>query len=116
MMPKQDNPQVHTNFEAPIDVVAAASLSKREKIRALEDLEEDARQRAIASNEGMSGGEPTALVEGRQAKEALELPPTEFACELVLKDLETRRGSGHGDAGFIAQAVTALEALRKPAG
>jgi hypothetical protein len=50
------------------------------------------------------------------AKEALELPSTAFAYELVLKDLEARRLTGDGDAGLIAQAAAALAALRKPAG
>jgi hypothetical protein len=48
----------HPNFDAPIEVVADPSLSKQEKAEALEDLEQDARQLAIAFGEGMSGGEP----------------------------------------------------------
>ena len=71
-MPKQDNPQTHVNFDAPLEVVADPSLSMPEKARALEDLEQDARQLAIASSEGRSGGEPTALAEVLQAKEVLE--------------------------------------------
>ena len=115
-MSRQDNPQNHPNFDAPVEIVAYASLSKQEKAEALEDLEQDARQLAIASGEGMSGGEPTALAEVLHAKEALELPSTDFAYELVLKDLEARRLTGDGDAGLIAQAAAALAALRKPAG
>jgi hypothetical protein len=72
MMSRQDNPPTHPNFDAPIEVVADPSLSKQEKAEALEDLEQDARQLAIASGEGMSGGEPTALAEVLHAKEALE--------------------------------------------
>lgn len=113
-MPQQDNPQTQTNFDAPGEVVADSSLSTQEKAKALEGLEQDARQLAIASNEGMSGGEPTALAEVLHAEAALA--PTDFAYELVLKDLETRRRSGDGDPRLIAQAVAALEALRKPAG
>ena len=116
MKSRQDNPQTHPNLDAPIEVVADPSLSKPEKAKALEDLEQDARQLAIASSEGMSGGEPTALAEVLHAKEALELPSTAFAYELVLKDLEARRLTGDGDAGLIAQAAAALAALRKPAG
>ena len=115
-MSRQDNPQNHPNFDPPVEIVAYASLSKQEKAEALEDLEQDARQLAIASGEGMSGGEPTALAEVLHAKEALELPSTDFAYELVLKDLEARRLTGDGDAGLIAQAAAALAALRKPAG
>ena len=43
MMPKQDNPQTHVNFNAPLGVVADPSLSMPEKTKALEDLEQDAR-------------------------------------------------------------------------
>jgi hypothetical protein len=88
----------------------ARSESKQEKADALEDLEQDARQLAIASCEGMDGGEPTALAEVLHAKEALELLSTD------LKDLEARRLTGDGDAGLIAQAAAALAALRKPVG
>jgi hypothetical protein len=81
MMSRQDNSQTHPNFHAPIEVGADPSLSKQEKAEALEDLEQDARQLAIASGEGMSGGEPTALAEVLHAKEALEAPSTDFAYE-----------------------------------
>ncbi len=77
-MSRQDNPQSHPSFDAPIEVVADPSLSAQEKAEALEDLERDARQLDIASNEGMSGGEPTALAEVLHAKEALEPPSTDF--------------------------------------
>ena len=115
-MPKQDNPQTHANFDAPLEVVADPSLSVPEKAKALEDLEQDARQLAIASSEGMSGGEPTALAEVLQAKEGLESPPLDLAYDLVIKDLETRRLDKNGDAGLIAQAVAAHKALQKPGG
>jgi hypothetical protein len=49
-------------------------------------------------------------------KKALDSPSTDFAYELVLKDLEVRRLTGDGDAELIAQAAAALAALRKPAG
>jgi hypothetical protein len=96
-MPQQDNPQLHENFDAPHQVV-------------------DARQLATASSEGMDGGEPTALSEVLQAKEALELSPTDLAYELVLKDLEARRLKGGGDADLIAQAIAALGALHRKTG
>ena len=84
-MSRQDNPQNHPNFDAPIEIVADPSLSKQEKAEALEDLEQDARQLAIASGEGMSGGEPTALAEVLHAKEALELPSMDFAMSWSLR-------------------------------
>jgi hypothetical protein len=55
MMSREDNPQSHPNFDAPIEVVTDPSLSKQDKAEALEDLEQDARQLDIASSEGMSG-------------------------------------------------------------
>jgi hypothetical protein len=64
----------------------------------------------------MGGGEPTALAEVLHAKEALELPCTDFAYELILKDLEARRLTGDGDAGLVAQAAAALAALRSRRG
>ena len=115
-MPKRDNRQTHVNFDASLEVVADPLLSMPEKARVPGDLEEDALQLAIASSEGMSGGEPTALAEMLQAKEVLELPPIDFAYDLVMTDLETRRLDNDGDAGLIAQAVAALKALQKPAG
>ena len=115
-MPQQDNPQLHENFDAPHQVVADPALSKPEKAKALDDLEQDARQLATASSEGMDGGEPTALSEVLQAKEALELSPTDLAYELVLKDLEARRLKGGGDADLIAQAIAALGALHRKTG
>jgi hypothetical protein len=111
-MPQPDKTQPQENFDVPYQVVVDPALSKPEKAKALDDLEQDARQLATASSEGMSGGEPTALAEVLQAKEALELPPIAFAYELVLKDLQARQIKGDGDAGLIAQATTALEALQ----
>ena len=112
-----NDPQTHPNFDAPIEIVADPSLSKQEKAETLEDLEQDARQLAIASGEGMSGGEPKPrLQKCSMRKEALELPSTDFAYELVLKDLEARRLTGDGDARLIAQTVAALAALQKRAG
>jgi hypothetical protein len=63
MMSQRDHPQTRPNFDAPIEIVADRSPSKQEKAEALEDLEQDAWQLAIASGEGMGGGEPTALAE-----------------------------------------------------
>jgi hypothetical protein len=74
MMSRQDDPQTHQNFDAPIEIVADHSLSKQEKAETLQDLEQDARQLAIASGEGMSGGEPTALAEVLHAKRRWSYP------------------------------------------
>ncbi len=119
-MPQDDNKdkvqRPHTSFGTPHEVVADPSLSKQEKAAALESLEQDARQLAIASAEGMSGGEPGQLAEVLQAKEALGLPPIEFAYELVLKDLEARRQRGDGEDRLLKQAIAALSIVRRPAG
>jgi hypothetical protein len=52
-----------SEYRRPIEVITDPLLSKQEKAESLEDLEQDARQLATASGEGMSGGEPTALAE-----------------------------------------------------
>lgn len=57
-----------TYFDAPIDVVADPHLSVEEKRAALETLEQDARQLAEASAEGMAGGESTNLHDVLKAK------------------------------------------------
>jgi hypothetical protein len=118
MMPQQDDAKTkvqrpHESFDAPRDVVADPTLSRQEKAEALEALEQDARQLAVASGEGMSGGEPAELSEVLQAKEALDLPPTEFAYDVVLKDLEARQLEGNGDRAALARAIEALMAVVK---
>jgi hypothetical protein len=50
---KVENPA--TAFTKPIDVVKDSSLSKTEKVEALDAWEQDARQLMTASNEGMAG-------------------------------------------------------------
>jgi hypothetical protein len=112
----QTAPPSPSNFDMPNLVVADPALSKSEKSAVLDEMEQDALQMATAANEGMAGGEPTALAEVLQAKEALELPPTDFAYGLVLKDLEAKRRAGVGDVALLAQTIVALEILRKSAG
>lgn len=67
---------LHANFEKPAQIAANARLSSQEKVAMLEELEQDARQLAIASAEGMHGGEPTNLHEVLDAKETLGVPAT----------------------------------------
>ena len=64
---------VSTHFDEPHEVVAS-SLSKARKVEALDVLEQDARQLAEASSEGMSGGERNKLHEVLIAKRTLHLP------------------------------------------
>jgi hypothetical protein len=104
-----------THFAEPHHVVVDPSLSKEEKAGALEAMEQDARQLATASSEGMSGGEPTKLHEVLLAKESLELPPQISAYELVLQDLQARRSTekAEGTLALIEQAIASLDPLLK---
>ena len=102
----------HVHFDAPIAVVDDQDLSKSQKLAALESLEQDARQLATASAEGMGGGEPTKLHEVLAAKAALELPATDYAYDVVLRDLQTRLEAEHPGTALdiIAAALAALKA------
>jgi hypothetical protein len=99
------------SFRTAHEVVADPALSKPEKEEALEALEQDAHLLATASAEGMTGGEPTNLHEVLDAKEALALPPTTYAYEVVLRDLRTRQAAGPHVG--IQNAIEALEALER---
>ena len=103
----------HAHFDAPIAVVDDQDLSKAQKVAALDSLEQDARQLATASAEGMGGGEPTVLHEVLAAKAALELPATDYAYEVVLRDLQARLDAAHVGKMLdaIAAALAALKAL-----
>jgi hypothetical protein len=54
-MDKIEHPQAH--YETPDDLIKDRSLSPKEKKKALNVWEQDARQWLSASNEGMSGSE-----------------------------------------------------------
>ena len=62
-----------THFDEPHEVVEDSSLSKAQKVETLDTLEQDARQLAEASSEGMGGGEPNNLDDVLIAKDALAL-------------------------------------------
>jgi hypothetical protein len=64
-----------THFDEPHEVVADSSLSISQKVKALDALEQDARQLSDASAEGMDGGERTKLHEVLKAKEMLAPTP-----------------------------------------
>ena len=51
---KADNPEAH--YRRPADIAADNKLSPKEKSKALDTWEQDARQLLTASNEGMTGG------------------------------------------------------------
>ena len=101
-----------TYFDELHEVVLDSSLSKAQKVEALNTLEQDARQLAEASSEGMGGGERTKLHEVLLAKDALGLPVTD-AYETVLQDLRARQKRDPAIATqiLVKQAIAALEAL-----
>ena len=68
---KAQKPSSH--FDEPHEVVVDSSLSKARKVEALDVLEQDARQLAEASSEGMAGGERNKLHEVLIAKKTLDL-------------------------------------------
>ena len=110
---KVDKPA--TNFETPSEVVADPALSKQEKGKALETLQQDALQLAVASSEGMGGGEPTNLQEVLDAKNTLETSPAGDAYGVVLRDLKTRQAASPSDGmrALIDHAIKAMEALER---
>ena len=73
--PNDGTRESQTNYQAPGLVLTDNALSQPEKQKELETLEQDARELAVAANEGMAGGEPTALTEVLLAKAALKSPP-----------------------------------------
>src|ERR1700675_1102393 len=78
-------------FDEPHEVVVDSSLSKGQKVEALDTLEQDARQLSEASSEGMGGGERNKLHDVLIAKDILALPPVAGAYETVLQDLRSRQ-------------------------
>jgi hypothetical protein len=64
-----------THYDEPHEVVADSSLSKAQKVEALNTLEQDARQLAEASSEGMSGGERNKLHDVLIAEDVVASPP-----------------------------------------
>ena len=103
----------HAHFETPHEVVVDPALSKEQKIDALDSLEQDARQLAIASSEGMSDGEATGLQEVLHARSVLEMPPLSIAFEVVLQDLHLRLTGVEGDEMrmLLQQTIAALKAI-----
>ena len=98
------------------DIVADPGLSAIEKSEALRTLEQDARQLAVAANEGMIGGEETRLQEVLNAKQALDLTPTQHAYALVLQDIRTRQAASPPEnmRALLDCATRILESLQRP--
>lgn len=102
-------------FSDPKEVVADQTLSTHEKRRALDSLEQDARQLAVASAEGMSGGEETKLRDVMQAKRSLEPMSTDAAFTVVLRTFEKqlRETLGTDTHVLITRAIDAINAARQ---
>src|ERR1035437_8614044 len=77
-------------FDQTREEVVDPALPKNQKIKALDALEQDARQLSVASAEGMTGGEPGKLHDFLDAKNSLERQPTAYAYDVVLNDLRAR--------------------------
>jgi len=105
----------HKAFQHPAEVVTDPALSKDEKRKALEALEQDAKQLATASEEGMGGGEATNLRDVLVAKESLELPPADVAFAVVSQTFEAKLAEAVGTKAHevIAHAIDSIEAARK---
>ncbi len=70
-----ENPVTH--FDHPMDVTESPKLTDKQKKAALDRWEEDARRLAVATEEGMTGGEPSRMVDVTEAKTALGVEETE---------------------------------------
>jgi hypothetical protein len=65
------NPSAH--FDGPHDILEHLGLSDEQKKMVLDAWEEDARRLSIATEEGMTGGEPSRVAEVLEAKAELGL-------------------------------------------
>jgi hypothetical protein len=86
-------------------------LSKDEKVHALEEMEQDARQLSTAAAEGMTEGEGAGLRDVLTAKDALDLPPFELAVAVVLQSFRAKLEGARGSEAeaLIARAIEAIE-------
>ncbi len=103
-------------FSDPAEVLADRSLSAAQKRAALDALEQDARQLAVASSEGMAGGEQTKLRNVLQAeRDALDLPSADPAFAAVLRAFEEQRRNTRGTDTdvLITRAIDAINAARE---
>ena len=69
--PKQKVEDPVGNFASPTDVVKDDALSVKQKKDALTEWEHDAVRLSVATEEGMSGGEPSRLDEVKDAQSKL---------------------------------------------
>jgi hypothetical protein len=69
--PKQKVEDPVGNFASPADVVKDETLTTKQKHDALTEWEQDAVRLSVATEEGMSGGEPSRLDEVMDAQSEL---------------------------------------------
>jgi hypothetical protein len=102
-------------FSDPAEVLADRSLSAAQKRAALNSLEQDARQLATATAEGMEGGEQTKLRNVLEAEKALEMPSADPAFAAVLRAFEEQRRNTRGTDTdvLITRAIDAINAARE---
>ena len=102
-------------FSDPSEVVSDPELSAGEKRVALDTLEQDARQLAVASAEGMDGGEETKLHNVLEAKRLLDLPSIDAAFAVVLRAFEEhgRDSLGTDLHVLVERAIEAITNARE---
>ena len=102
-------------YSDPSQVVADPELAPEQKRAALESLEQDARQLAVASAEGMQGGEETKLHNVLEAKRLLDLPSIDAAFAVVLRAFEEqdRDALGTDLHVLIERAIDAISTARE---
>ena len=101
-------------FSHPGEVVTDRSLSTQQKRAALDSLEQDARQLAVATAEGMVGGEETRLRNVLEAERSLERPSEDLAFSTVLRTFEQHREKtlGTDTDVLITRAIEAITEAR----
>ncbi len=68
-----------SHFEKPADILANPDLTDVQKKKILDAWEEDARRLSVATEEGMSGGEPSRTAEVAEAKAELGIEDKRMA-------------------------------------
>ena len=105
-------------FSNPGEVVTDRSLSTQEKQAALDSLEQDARQLAVATAEGMVGGEETKLRNVLEAERSLDQPSEDLAFSTVLRTFEQHRENTLGTDTdiLITRAIESINEARAAIG
>jgi len=101
-----------TSAILPAHVAVDPALSKDQKARVLEAMEQDARQLSTATAEGMDGGEPTRLHEVLVAKSTLDPAPDSIAFAVVVNTLKAALPEAKGTQAHavILHAIESVEA------